>query len=191
MSDPLWLRSAALTATLAGLTPDEAVRGFEELDGQAIGRCARAMASAAASEGIARVAARERADGLRGRADEAGRARRGARVLAAWLRTLRPEERARWTRALEPTTLKLALDGAVASAGVRVDTRALHGLVARVSEALGRPPTAVELGGVVDGWFGDDRGVPSSLARVARSARVSENSWPAALAALCADEGST
>lgn len=186
VSEPLWLRSAALTATLAGLTPTEAVVGFGAMDGEVIARSMRSIAESITREGLARVVCRERVEGRRGPADGATRARCGARVLAAWLRALSAGDRARWVRALEPRTLKLVVGAATDRTATEIDARVLNRLMARVVEAIGRAPTAEELGGVLAGWLGDDGGVSALLARVARTSRVLASEWGPAIAALCA-----
>lgn len=184
VSDPLWLRSAAVAASLAGLGPDEAVRGFDVDAAAVIERRMRAVTSSGDAGAVSRAVTRERADLSRHDVDEPLRARRGARALAVWFRGLPADERARWVRGFDAETLRLTRDEAASTASLRVDPRVLGTMIARAAEALGRTPAAVDVGALLDAMHGDDRGAPAAITMLARTARVMGYEWRAATGAL-------
>ncbi len=173
-----------MAATIAGLDESEAGFGFAASDASVIRDGVRQMRSVAASVGIARVAAEARLQWRDGaRIDASARERRGAVLLAAWLRTASAVDRAKWVRALDAETLR-AVQAAMTSALPRCDARALAAIVSRAAEALGRLPAAIEAGGLLDAVHGDDRAVDPALAALARFDRITASSWRAATSAF-------
>jgi hypothetical protein len=191
VSEPIWLRSAALTASLAGLDARDAVRGFGEDEARSITARMELLAVVAQSAGWARTAAEER-DVARGETsiDEGSRARVGALFLAAWFRSMSGSDRSRWVRAFDAETLRLARDAASAIPAGSPDPRVLASIVARTADALNRAPTALELGTLIHALHGDERGTPSWICALARTSRITGLAWREATRVFVANERS-